>query len=62
MYINDSELPAVLTFAETKDYLYIGRNTLLNLLHSRALKGFRAGKQWRIKKEDLLDFTEKSDW
>ena len=29
MYYNENELPAILTFAEAVEYLYIGRNTLL---------------------------------
>ena len=62
MYLNNEDLPAVLTFAEVRDYLYIGRNTLLNLLHNKALKGFRVGKHWRIKKEDLIDFTQQETW
>ena len=34
MYYNENELPAILTFAEAVEYLYIGRNTLLKLLQS----------------------------
>ena len=34
MYYNENELPAILTFAEAVEYLYIGRNTLLKLLHN----------------------------
>ena len=49
MYYNENELPAILTFAEAVEYLYIGRNTLLKLLH-------KVGNRWRIKKEDLLEF------
>ena len=56
MYYNENELPAILTFAETVEYLYIGRNTLLKLLHNGTIKGFKVGNRWRIKKEDLLEF------
>lgn len=62
MFYDDEELPAILTFNEVKDYLYVGRNTLLNLLHNGILKGFRAGNQWRIKKEELIKFTQRAEW
>ena len=50
MYYNENELPAILTFAEAVEYLYIGRNTLLKLLHNGTIKGFKVGNRWRIKK------------
>ena len=56
VYYNENELPAILTFSETVEYLYIGRNTLLKLLHNGNIKGFKVGNRWRIKKEDLLEF------
>ena len=56
MYYDENELPAILTFAEAVEYLYIGRNTLLKLLHNGTIKGFKVGNRWRIKKEDLLEF------
>ena len=56
VYYNENELPAILTFSETVEYLYIGRYTLLKLLHNGTIKGFKVGNRWRIKKEDLLEF------
>ena len=46
MYYNENELPAILTFSETVEYLYIGRNTLLKLLHNGTIKGFKVGNRW----------------
>lgn len=59
MYYNEDDLPAILTFEETRDYLFIGRNTMLDILHSGELKAFKAGKKWRIRKDDLIDYTRK---
>ena len=56
VYYNENELPAILTFSEAVYYLYIGRNTLLKLLHNVTIKVFKVGNRWRIKKEDLLEF------
>ena len=62
MFLCEEDLPAVLTFSEARDYLYVSRNTLLNLLHSKELKGFKVGNLWRIRKEDIIDFAKKDDW
>lgn len=49
-----------LTPREVMELLYIGKNTLYKLLNSGELKGFRIGKQWRVTKNSLQVFTEKS--
>lgn len=49
-----------LTPKEVMELLYIGKNTLYKLLNSGELKGFRIGKQWRVTKNSLRVFTEKS--
>ena len=50
-----------LTPREVMDLLYIGKNTLYQLLNSGQLKGFRIGKLWRIRREALRDFVERSN-
>ena len=45
-----------LTPREVMDLLYIGKNTLYGLLTSGVLKGFRVGWQWRVRREDLMEF------
>ena len=55
MYYNDEQLPALLTFSEAMEYLFISKNTLLKLLHDGTIEGFKIGKQWRIKKEVLIN-------
>lgn len=60
MYYEDKELPAVMTFDEAREYLFIGRNLLLGLLHSGELKGIKIGNKWRIHKENLIDYAKNS--
>lgn len=48
-----------LTPREVMDLLYIGKNTLYWLLNSGELKGFRIGRQWRVRREDLDSFAQK---
>lgn len=50
-----------LTPREVMDLLYIGKNTLYKLLNSGELKGFRVGKQWRIRKDRLKEYVEKTE-
>lgn len=50
-----------LTPREVMDLLYIGKNTLYQLLNSGQLKGFRIGTLWRIRREALRDFVERAN-
>lgn len=43
----------VLTVAEVAEVLYVGRNTIYELLNSGTLVGFRIGRGWRIPKANL---------
>ena len=56
VYYNENELPAILTFSETVEYLYIGRNTLLKLLHN--YKGIQSGESLENKKRRLVGIYE----
>ena len=44
---------------EIEFLLGIGKKTALKLFHSGELAAFRVGKQWRIRKSDLIEFTKK---
>ena len=48
-----SNYDEVLTVSDVAEILYIGRNTVYELLNSGELKGFRIGKTWRIPKVNL---------
>ena len=56
MYRN---IPEVMTFKECQLLLKIGKNTLLELLHTRQIDGFRIGNRWRIPKESVVEFMER---
>ena len=56
MYRN---IPEIMTFKECQEILRVGKNTLLDLLHSRELDGFRIGNRWRIPKESVVEFIER---
>ena len=48
-----SNYDEVLTVSDVAEILYVGRNTVYELLNSGALEGFRIGKTWRIPKVNL---------
>ena len=56
MYKN---IPEVMTFRECCELLRVGKNTMLDLLHSRVIEGFRIGNRWRIPKESVIEFIER---
>ena len=56
MYRN---IPEIMTFKECQQLLKIGKNTLLELLHTRQIEGFRIGNRWRITRESVIEFIER---
>lgn len=46
----------LLTFNQVKEYLQIGKDSLLKLLHSGELKGFKLKGKWRIHEDDLKEY------
>ena len=53
MYEN---IPEVMTLKECQQILKVGKNTMLELLHTRQIEGFKIGSRWKIPKESVVDF------
>lgn len=51
-------IPEIMTFKECQDFLKVGKNTLLDLIHSRRIDAFKIGNRWKIPKESILDFVK----
>ena len=49
-------IPEIMTFNECKDLLKVGKNTLLDLLHSGELEGFKIGNRWKIPKNAVIEY------
>ena len=49
------DIPVIMTFSECQKILRVGKNTLLDLLHSGKLEGFRIGNRWRITRDSLVE-------
>ena len=46
------------TAKEAAEYLRIAEITLKRHLYSGKLKGYKAGRQWRIRKEDIEEYLK----
>lgn len=51
----------IFTVTEIADFLKVNRRTVLNMLRSNELKGFRVRSEWRVTREALLTFIEQRD-
>lgn len=52
-------LPKLLTFSQVQAYLQIGKDTLLDLLHTDQLKGFKIKGRWRVHEDDLVAYLDR---
>lgn len=50
------KIPDILTVKECQQLLKIGKNTMLNFLHTGEIEGFKIGNRWRIYKYSVIDF------
>lgn len=48
----------VYTLKEIEDILHVTRRTLYNWIKGGKLKAFRIGKEWRVTREALEEFTQ----
>jgi excisionase family DNA binding protein len=49
-------IPEVMTLKECQELLRVGKNTMLELLHTRQIEGFKIGSRWKVKKESVIEF------
>lgn len=55
MYDFLEDYPDILTSLQAMEILSVGKNKLYRMIVSGQLKAFRAGREWRIRKIDLLE-------
>ena len=56
-YDGTVQLNEYLTPREVMELLAIGKNTFYKMVQSGALPAFRVGKQWRVKREALEEYS-----
>ena len=52
--------PDLLTRKQAQELLHVGKNTILYLIHDGYLPAMMIANSYRIKKDDLIDFIEKT--
>lgn len=51
-------IPEVMTFKECKELLKVGKNTLLDLIHTGQIQAFKVGNRWKIRKQAVIEFIQ----
>lgn len=51
-------VPDIMTFKECQKVLKVGKNTLLDLIHSRQIDAFKIGNRWKIPRECVVKFLK----
>ena len=49
-------IPEIMTLKECQQILKVGKNTMLELLHTNQIEGFKIGSRWKIPKESIVEF------
>ncbi len=52
------KIPDILTFKECQKLLKVGKNTLLDLIHSGEIDAFKIGNRWKITKDSILEYLK----
>ncbi|MFD1040645.1 helix-turn-helix domain-containing protein [Virgibacillus byunsanensis] len=48
----------IMTVAQVAEYLQLSEMTTYKLVQEGKISGFKIGRHWRVKKEDLHEFIE----
>lgn len=51
-------IPEIMTFKECQKILKVGKNTLLDLIHTNQLEAFKVGSRWKIPKQSVIKFIQ----
>ena len=51
-------IPEIMTFKECQKILKVGKNTLLDLIHTNQLEAFKVGSRWKITKQSVIEFIQ----
>lgn len=50
--------PEIMTISQVAEYLQISEMTTYKLVQEGKIPGFKIGRHWRVKREDLHDLIE----
>ena len=52
------KIPDIMTFKECQKLLKVGKNTLLDLIHSGEIEAFKIGNRWKITKDSIVEYIK----
>lgn len=52
------KIPDIMTFKECQKLLKVGKNTLLDLIHSGEIDAFKIGNRWKITKDSIMEYLK----
>lgn len=58
LYMQVVNIPEIMTFKECQKILKVGKNTLLDLIHTNQLEAFKVGSRWKIPKQSVIEFIQ----
>ena len=56
MFVKMPDIPYIMTFKQCQEVLKVGKNTLLDLIHTGQLQAFRVGNRWKITRDALVQY------
>ena len=51
-------IPEIMTFKECQKILKVGKNTLLDLIHTNQVEAFKVVSRWKIPKQSVIEFIQ----
>lgn len=51
-----TSIPEIMTLKECQTILKVGKNTMLDLIHSGKIYAFKIGSRWKIPREGVVEF------
>ena len=51
-------IPEIMTFKECQNILRVGKNTLIDLIHTGKIQAFKVGSRWKITKQAVIEFIQ----
>lgn len=58
-YKSKSDYPEIMTISQVAEYFQISEVTTYKLVQEGSIPGFKIGRHWRVKRDDLDQFIER---
>lgn len=59
VYRKKDDYPEIMTVSQVAEYFQISEMTTYKLVQENTIPGFKIGRHWRVKRDDLDEFIER---